>query len=64
MIDERLEHRGRAAIANWKTEATAKYRYISEPIGIQTAGKELTVMKLRYCFTLEGDKIAPLEITA
>ena len=75
VIDERREHRGRAAIANWKTEATAKYHYTSEPIGIQTAGKELTVtarlvgdfpgspVKLRYRFTLEGDKIARLEIT-
>ena len=76
VIDERREHRGRTAIANWKAEATAKYHYTSEPIGIETAGEELTVtarlvgdfpgspVNLRYHFTLEDDKIARLEITA
>ena len=75
VIDEHREHRGRTAIANWKAEATAKYHYTSEPIGIEAAGKELTVTArlvgdfpgspviLRYHFTLEDDKIRRLEIT-
>jgi hypothetical protein len=76
VIDERREHRGRTAIANWKAEATAKYHYTSEPIGIETTGTSLTVtarlvgdfpgspVNLQYHFTLEDDKIARLEITA
>lgn len=76
VIDERREHRGRTAIANWKAAATAKYHYTSEPIGIETTGTELTVtarlvgdfpgspVNLRYRFTLDNDKIARLEITA
>ena len=76
VIDERREHRGRAAIARWKADAATKYHYTSEPIGIKTAGTELTVtarlvgdfpgspINLRYHFTLEEDKIARLEITA
>lgn len=75
VIDERRQHRGRTAIANWKAEATEKYHYTSEPIGIETAGIELIVtarlvgdfpgspVTLRYHFTLEDDKIGRLEIT-
>ena len=75
VIDERREHQGRTAIANWKAGATAKYHYTSEPIGVETAGTELTVivrlvgdfpgspLNLRYHFTLKDDKIARLEIT-
>jgi hypothetical protein len=74
VVDERREHRGRTAIANWKAAATAKYHYTSEPIGVETTGTELTVtarlvgdfpgspVDLRYRFTLEGDKITRLEI--
>ena len=76
VIDERREHRGRTAIANWKAMATAKYHYTSEPIGVEATGTELTVtarlvgdfpgspVNLHYHFTLEDDKIARLEITA
>ena len=76
VIDERREHRGRMAIANWKAGATAKYHYTSEPIGIETTGTGLTVtarlvgdfpgspLNLQYHFTLEDDRIARLEITA
>ena len=74
-IDERREHQGRQAIARWKTEATAKYHYTSEPLAVDVSGAEVTVIarvtgefpgspiELRYRFTLEGDKIARLEIT-
>jgi hypothetical protein len=76
VIDERREHRGRAAITRWKTEATAKYHYTSEPLAVDDSGPEVTVtarvtghfpgspVDLRYRFTLEGATIARLEITA
>ena len=60
----------------WKTEATAKYHYTSEPLAVDCSGTDVTVItrvtgefpgspiELRYRFTLEGDKIASLEITA
>ena len=76
VIDERREHQGRTAIANWKAAAAAKYHYTSEPIGIERRGTELTVtarlvgdfpgspVNLRYHFTLDDDKIARLEITS
>jgi hypothetical protein len=76
VIDERREHRGRAAIARWKAEATSAYHYTSEPIDVDTTGSEVTVIArlvgdfpgspvdLRYRFTLEGNSISRLEITA
>lgn len=75
VIDERGEHHGRYAIARWKTEATAKYHYTSEPLTVDASGPDVTVItrvtgefpgspiELRYRFTLEGDTIARLEIT-
>ena len=75
VIDERREYRGRLAIAQWKAETTAKYHYTSEPLTVDASGGEATVnarvtgdfpgspVELRYRFTLEGDKIARLEIT-
>ena len=76
VIDERREHQGRQAIARWKAEATSKYHYTSEPLTVDVSGAYVTVItrvtgefpgspiELRYRFTLEGDKIASLEITA
>jgi hypothetical protein len=75
VIDERREHRGRDAIARWKTEATAKYHYTSVPLTVDVSGTDVTVItrvtgefpgspvELRYRFALESDKIASLEIT-
>ena len=75
VIDERREHRGRTAIARWKAEASAKFRYTVERLGVLVSGDQTTVtgrvtgdfpgspVELRYRFTLEGDKIARLEIT-
>ena len=74
VIDERLEHRGRAAIARWTAEASAKFRYTSTPLAVHVSGDETTVtgrvtgdfpgspVELQYHFTLDGDKIARLEI--
>ena len=75
VIDERQEHRGRPAIARWKAEASAKFRYSVERLGAHVSGDQTTVtgrvrgdfpgspVDLQYRFTLEGDKIARLEIT-
>ena len=75
VIDEQREHRGRAAIARWKTEATAKYHYTSVPVAVDASGSEAVVtarvsgefpgspVTLRYHFALDGDRIARLEIT-
>jgi ketosteroid isomerase-like protein len=74
VIDERREHRGRTAIAQWKAEASAKFRYTVERLGVHVSGNQTTVIgrvtgdfpgspvDLQYRFTLEGDTIARLEI--
>jgi ketosteroid isomerase-like protein len=74
VIDERQEYRGRTAIARWKAEASAKFRYSVEPLGVHVSGDQTTVtgrvtgdfpgspVELQYRFILEGDKIARLEI--
>jgi hypothetical protein len=76
VIDERRAHQGRGAIARWKADATAKYHYTSEPLTVRVSGADVVVtarvvgdfpgspVELRYCFALEGDAIARLEITA
>jgi len=75
VIDERQEYRGRTAIARWKAEASAKFRYTVDRLGAHVSGDQTTVtgrvrgdfpgspVDLQYRFTLEGDKIARLEIT-
>jgi ketosteroid isomerase-like protein len=74
VIDERQEHRGRAAIARWKAEVSAKFRYTVDRLVAHISGDQTTVtgrltgdfpgspVDLQYRFTLEGDKIARLEI--
>jgi hypothetical protein len=75
VIDERQTHTGRDAIRQWKTDASAKYNYVSEPLAIEVEGDRNIVISrvtgnfpgspvdLRYAFILEGDAIAFLEIT-
>src|SRR3989454_9096639 len=72
--DEGHTHKGRAAIKEWKTDASAKYEYTSEPIACQEKDGKTVVtshlvgnfpgspVDLRFFFGLEGDKIASLEI--
>src|SRR5262245_594533 len=72
--DEGHTHKGRAAIKAWKTEASAKYQYTSEPFASEAKDGKMVVtshlvgnfpgspVDLRYFFKLEGDKIASLEI--
>ena len=74
VIDDRQEYRGRTAIARWKVEASTKFRYTVERLGVYVSGDQTTVtgrvtgdfpgspVELQYHFTLEGDKIARLEI--
>lgn len=71
--DEGNTYKGRAAIARWKAEASAKYQYTSEPLKIERADGKVIVtshlvgnfpgspVDLRYFFVLEGGKIAALE---
>lgn len=74
--DEGRLHRGRAAIARWKAEAAARYRYTSEPIAVEQRDGVIVVTgrvtgdfpgspaDLRYRFALDGERIAALEIAA
>ncbi len=72
--DEGHTHKGRAAIKQWKSDASKKYQYTSEPfVCEQKDGKAVVTSRLtgnfpgspvdlRFLFELEGDKIASLEI--
>src|SRR6267378_5068159 len=72
--DEGHTYKGRAAIKEWKTDASAKYEYTCEPLACEEKDGKTVVTShlignfpgspadLRYFFKLEGDKIASLEI--
>ena len=72
--DEGHTHRGRAEIKTWKTDASAKYEYTSQPIACEEKdGKTIVTshlvgnfpgspVDLRFFFKLEVDKITSLEI--
>jgi SnoaL-like domain len=72
--DEGHAHRGRAAIQQWKADASTKYQYTSEPFACeQKEGKFVVTTRLtgnfpgspvnlRFFFGLDGDKIVSLEI--
>ena len=72
--DEGRTFKGRAAIRQWKADASAKYQYTSEPFVCERRGGQVIVtsrltgnfpgspVNLRYFFKLEGDKIESLEI--
>ena len=72
--DEGHTHSGIAAIKAWKTGASAKYSYTSEPLAVEQKGGRYIVtsrltgnfpgspVDLRYVFRLERGKIARLEI--
>lgn len=74
VTDEGQTHKGRAAIKKWKTDASAKFQYTSEPFACEEKDGEVVVtshlvgdfpgspVDLRFFFKLEGDKIASLEI--
>jgi len=72
--DEGQTHSGPAAIEAWKTAASAKYLYISEPFAVELKeGGYIVTSRLtgnfpgspvnpRFCFHLEREKIASLVI--
>ena len=72
--DEGHTHKGRAAIKQWKTDASAKYQYTCEPLACAEKDGQTVVtchlvgnfpgspVDLRFFFKLEGDKIALLEV--
>jgi SnoaL-like protein len=72
--DEGQTHSGPAAIKAWKTEASAKYSYTSEPFAVERKEGRYVVtsritgnfpgspVHLRFVFQLERGKIAFLEI--
>jgi len=72
--DEGHTYRGRAAIKQWKTDASTKYQYTCEPLACaEQDGKIIVTSRLtgnfpgspvnpRFCFELDGDKIASLEV--
>ena len=72
--DEGHTHKGRPAIREWKTDASAKYEYTCEPTACEEKEGKMVVtshlvgnfpgspVDLRFFFKLEGDKIASLEI--
>lgn len=74
VIDEGKTHRGKAAIRDWKADTSTTYRYTVEPFAMATQGERIAVtshvkgdfpgspLDLRYFFTLDGDRIAGLEI--
>lgn len=72
--DEGRTHEGQSAIAGWKEEAASKYQYTVVPFAIEEK-EETTIVtgkvegdfpgspvNLRYSFTLDGNRIARLEI--
>ena len=72
--DEGHIYQGRAAIKQWKADASAKYQYTCEPFACEENDGKTVVpchlvgnfpgspVDLRFFFGLEGDKIASLEI--
>ena len=72
--DEGHTYRGQVAIKQWKTDASTKYQYTSEPLACEHKNGKFVVtsrltgnfpgspVNLRFFFGLEGDKIASLEI--
>lgn len=73
--DEGHTHSGPAAIKAWKTAASAKYSYTSEPIALGQKDSRYIVtsrltgsfpgspVDMRFIFRLERGKVASLEIT-
>lgn len=72
--DEKKTMRGLDAIKQWKAETSKKYQHTMEPLALTRKGGKTIVtnrltgnfpgspIELTFTFTLEGDKIASLEI--
>lgn len=73
--DEGQQHRGHAAIREWIEDTTRKYRVTAVVTDVAEADGQTMVtcrvsgtfpgspVELRYAFTLDGEKIARLEIS-
>lgn len=76
VIDEGHTHVGLEAIKAWKTAASARYTYSSEPFALEQADECQVVtsrvtgnfpgspVDLRFSFRIDRDLISSLEITA
>lgn len=74
VIDEGNRYVGREAIRQWMANASAQYSYTVEPFDLSDDDGRIVVtshlvgnfpgspVDLRYCFVLDGDRIAQLEI--
>jgi len=74
VTDERRTHRGPEAIRRWKAQASAAFAYTVHPFALAQEGGRTVVtgrvagdfpgspVDLRYVFTLDGNRIAALEI--
>lgn len=74
MRDENQTIQGLAAIKQWKAETKKKYQHTIEPLSsVQKEGKTIVTnrlagnfpgspIELEFVFTLDGNKIASLEI--
>lgn len=75
VMDEGRTHAGLAAIEAWKTAASARFSYITEPFALEKKDRKYIVtsrvtgdfpgspVDLQFIFTLRRGKIASLEIT-
>lgn len=73
--DEGQTYCGLSAICRWKADSSRKYTYASKPLACEGKGGKTVVtsrvtsgfpgspVDLRYSFSLEGYKIASLEIS-
>lgn len=76
VVDEGRTHRGPVAIAAWKREAKAKYRYTAEPLSVRQEGAAMVVrarisgdfpgspVDLDHVFVVSDGRIVSLEIRA
>ncbi|MCA1199648.1 nuclear transport factor 2 family protein [Sphingomonas sp. R647] len=74
VIDEGNRYVGRDAICQWMANASTQYSYTVEPFDVAGDDGRIIVtshlvgnfpgspVDLRYCFVLDGDSIAQLEI--
>jgi hypothetical protein len=72
--DQGRDYLGRDSIRQWKQEVDTKYRYVLQPINVQTHGDKVTVrarltgefpgspVELDHIFKLSNGKLASLEI--
>jgi hypothetical protein len=72
--DEGHTYQSRAAIKQWKADASTKYQYTCEPFACEQKDGKVGVtskltgtfpgspLNLRFFFELEGDRISSLEI--